>query len=306
VRRADGDYVLPVDKPVGPTSHDVVAMARRALRNRRIGHSGTLDPFASGLLLLCVGRATRIAEFLTGLDKRYVAVARLGVETDTLDLDGDIVAEHGGVEDITADQVRVALEAFRGAVEQVPPQFSAKKVSGEAMHRRARRGELVELAPVPVTVHDIELLDFSPPDVRFSVRCSSGTYIRAIARDLGRSLGTGAHLTALRRTAVGRFECEDALPLDALDDGGAVAEAAIEPAQALAHLGLLEVDAEAARRLGHGQRIRVAAPSSDGADGEPSGSGEGRSTLAVTCDCALLAVADMDDGVLRPRKVFAA
>jgi tRNA pseudouridine55 synthase len=306
VRRADGDYVLPVDKPVGPTSHDVVAAARRALQTRRIGHTGTLDPFASGLLLLCVGRATRIAEFLTGLDKSYVAVARLGVETDTLDLQGEVVAEHGGVDALTEEQVREALEGFRGLIDQVPPQYSAKKVDGEAMHRRARRGEHVPLEPVAVTIHDVELLDFSPPHVRFAVSCSSGTYIRAIARDLGRALGTGAHLTSLRRTAVGPFVSEGAVVLEALADPGAVAAAALEPADALAHLGLLEVDAEAARRLSHGQRVRIGAPSGDDEGGDPSQEGERHSILAVTCEGALLAVAELDDGLLRPRKVFAA
>lgn len=312
MRRAEGDYVLPVDKPAGPTSHDVVAAARRALRTRRIGHTGTLDPFASGLLLLCVGQATRIAEFLTGLDKSYVAVARLGVETDTLDLEGEVVAELGGVDSVAVDRVRAALEAFRGTIDQVPPQFSAKKVDGEAMHRRARRGEHVELEPVSVTIHDIELLDFSPPDVRFAVRCSSGTYIRAIARDLGRSLGTGAHLTALRRTSVGSFGADDAIPLAALEDTSAVTRAALEPAKALTHLDSLDVDAEAARRLRHGQRVRVALPSgADSGAEQPAqtnglGGSEERATVAVTCNGELLAVAELDDGLLRPRKVFAA
>lgn len=306
MRRAGGDYVLPVDKPVGPTSHDVVAIARRVLGNRRIGHSGTLDPFASGLLLLCVGQATRIAEFLSELDKCYLAVARLGVETDTHDLDGQVVGEARDVDAVTAELVSTALESFRGTIEQVPPQFSAKKVGGESMHRRARRGERVELEPVAVTVHSIELVDFSPPDVRLSVRCSSGTYIRAIARDLGRSLGTGAHLTSLRRTAVGPFGSEEAVPLAAIDEPGAWQPAVIEPTRALAHLDSLEVDAEAVRRIRHGQRIRVSDPIGSGIGVETSAEGAGGSLVSVTCDGDLVAVAELDGGVLRPRKVFPA
>ena len=217
-----------------------------------------------------------------------------------------MVSEPGGVDAVTAERVGAALEAFRGPIEQVPPQFSAKKVEGESMHRRARRGERVELEPVAVTVHSIELLDFSTPDVRFAVRCSSGTYIRAIARDLGRSLGTGAHLTALHRTAVGPFVSADALPLDAIEDPEAVKEAAIEPARALAHLGSLEVDAEAVRRIRHGQRIRVSGPPGEGAGVEASEDRPAGPLLSVTCDGVLVAVAELDEGVLRPRKVFAA
>jgi tRNA pseudouridine55 synthase len=306
MRRAGGDFVLPVNKPVGPTSHDVVAMARRALGTRRIGHSGTLDPFASGLLLLCVGQATRIAEFLSGLDKCYRAVARLGVETDTHDLDGQVTEAAGGVEAVTADHVRSTLASFRGATAQVPPQFSAKKVDGESMHRRARRGERVELEPVAVTVYSMELLDFAPPDVGFSICCSSGTYVRAIARDLGRRLGTGAHLTLLHRTAVGLFSSEDALPLAAMGDPDAWSAAAIEPAAALAHLATFEVDETAALRLRQGQRIRVLEAPVGLRGADPADCGGRESLLAVTCNGDLVSVAQLDDGVLRPRKVFSA
>lgn len=298
----DDAFVLPVDKPEGPTSHDVVAQARRALGTRKIGHTGTLDPFASGLLILCVGRATRLAEYLTGLPKSYVAEARLGVETDTLDREGRVVAETDGWERLTREEIESAATTLVGEIEQVPPQFSAKKVGGEAMHRRARRGETVELAPAPVTIYDLEVDEVDLPRVTFRVRCSSGTYVRALARDLGAGLGVGAHLTALRRTAVGGLEVERAVSLDALDDAEAVEAARLSPVDALAHLSRIEVDAGAARRIRHGQRIRHAQEShvehvEDDGDLQP---------VLVTRGGELVAVADIEGGVLKPRKVFPA
>jgi tRNA pseudouridine55 synthase len=283
--------VLPVDKPVGPTSHDVVGGARRALGIRRIGHTGTLDPFASGLLLLCVGRATRIAQYLTALPKRYVATARLGVTTDTLDREGTVVEERAGWETLAPDAIGEALDALRGELLQVPPQFSAKKVAGEAMHRRARRGESVELEPRPVTVYEIELLDIQLPLVRFEVLCSSGTYVRALARDAGQALGCGAHLTELRRTSVGAFDVDGALTLDALEDEAAVAAATIDPLAALTHMRPLHVDGDAVSALTHGRA--VACPSE--VDGGP---------VAASADGRLVAVGAVRDGCFRPKKVF--
>lgn len=294
MRLEDGDFVLPVDKPSGPTSHDIVAAARRSLRTRRVGHTGTLDPFASGLLLLCVGRATRLAEYLSGLDKQYEATARLGIETDTLDLEGAVVGEEADLTGVSEDEVRTALESFVGRIQQVPPQFSAKKVKGEAMHRRARRGERVALSPVEVTVHEIGLLAFQASTVRFSVRCSSGTYIRALARDLGRALGVGAHLTALRRTAVGSFSVDAALPVESLDDGPAVERSRIDPVAAVRHLTGIAVEEAAATRIRHGQRLRL----------DPAPDAEG-GPVAVACKGELLAIGEVEDGVLHPRKVFA-
>jgi tRNA pseudouridine55 synthase len=302
-----GDYLLPVDKPEGPTSHDVVAAARRALATRKIGHTGTLDPFASGLLVLCVGGATRLSEYLTSLDKTYVAVARLGVSTDTLDRDGEIVATSDGWRGLTLDDVERALAGLRGDIEQVPPQFSAKKVAGEAMHRRARRGETTSLPPIPVTVHGLDLLGFEPPLLRLEVRCSSGTYVRALARDLGAALGVGAHLVELRRTAVGRFDVADAVTLEELDTPEAVRRVRVEPLDALAHLPTVEVEGEAMARLRHGQRIVV-----DGdahvriADAGPEAPSAGPRLVSVSRGRDLVAMGELDAGVLRPRKVFSA
>jgi len=286
------DFVLPVDKPEGPTSHDVVQVVRRSLGVRRAGHTGTLDPFASGLLLVCVGKATRLAEYLTGLDKTYEAVARLGQTTDTLDREGRMLEERSGWASLDEAGVEGALARFRGTLEQVPPVYSAKKVGGEAAHRRARRGETVELASATVTVHELELTSCDLPHVGFRVRCSSGTYVRALARDIGEALGVGAHLVELRRTAIGAFSVADALPYARLDDAAAVARVAVGPLAALAHLPCVAADADQAGRLTQGQAVPAEA------------SEEG--LVAVAHAGALLAIGECVGGVLRPRKVFAA
>lgn len=212
--------VLPVDKSEGPTSHDVVAVARKALDMRRIGHTGTLDPFATGLLVLCLGQATKLAQYLTGLDKSYEATARLGVATDTLDRTGEVIAETDAWETLDEARVREAFEGQRGERAQTPPAFSAKRVGGKKSYQLARAGEAVELAPVDVTIHGLEVVAINGPDVRFRLRCSSGTYVRAVARDAGETLGVGAHLTALRRTAVGPFDVEDAVSFGTLKAAG--------------------------------------------------------------------------------------
>jgi tRNA pseudouridine55 synthase len=283
--------VLLVDKPVGPTSHDVVARARRALGTRRVGHAGTLDPFASGLLLLCVGAATRLVEYATALEKRYVAELELGVATDTDDVTGEPVARSDAWQSVTRAALAAALDAQQGALLQTPPQYSAKKVGGERSHRVARRGGALELAPVPVTVHAIALLDYAPPAARFEVLCSSGTYMRAIARDVGATLGCGAHLTALRRTAIGPFRVEEALALEALQPGLG-ADALRPPIAAVAHLPPCEVDEAGARRLALGQAL----PLPHGLDDGP---------VAVLHGNRLVAIAEARAGGLRPRKVLA-
>lgn len=284
--------VLPVDKPEGPTSHDVVARARRALGERRIGHTGTLDPFASGLLLLCVGRATRIAEYLSGLPKSYRATLRLGVSTDTDDRTGEVVARADAAHVSEAD-LRAALGAQTGEILQRPPVYSAKKVAGERMYAAARRGDAVQAEPVRVRVHRLELLRYDPPDAEVEVEVSSGTYIRAIARDVGEAVGVGAHLTALRRTRVGEHSVDSALHAEELDERDAVAEAIIPPARALAHLPHLEVDEDTARRVGHG-----------GAFTAPPSTPRGLLALVTAAD-ELVAIAESDGARVQPRKVLA-
>lgn len=288
-----GDGVLPVDKPEGPTSHDVVADVRRILNVRRVGHTGTLDPFASGLLLVCVGRATRLAEYLHPLPKDYVAEARLGQVTSTLDPEGELVREDPGWTDLDEDGVRGALQQLLGPQDQRPPSYSAKKVDGERAYRRARRGEALKLPPVPVEIHELELIELALPLIRFRVRCSTGTYVRALARDLGEHLGVGAHLTALRRTAIGDFQADVAPGPEELARPGVLEAAWISPLEAVAHLPRVEVDEAEARRLTSGQSLPVA----------PDAALELGPT-AVVAGGELLAVAEPERGQLRPRKVF--
>lgn len=285
------DFVLPVDKPEGPTSHDIVGAVRGSLGLRRVGHTGTLDPFASGLLLVCVGRATRLAEYLSDLDKTYAAVAKLGETTDTLDREGEVLQRRDGWVGLGSARIEDALAGLRGPMEQIPPAFSAKKVRGEAAHRRVRRGESVELAPASVTIHTLALTSVELPLVGLRVRCSTGTYVRALARDLGEVLGVGAHLVGLRRTAIGAFGVETAIGLDDLDDTEVVRRAAIEPLDALAHLPSFVADDIEATRLRQGRAVDVA-------DGALEG------LVAVAHAGELLAVGESAAGVLRPRKVF--
>jgi tRNA pseudouridine55 synthase len=294
VTELPADFLLPVDKPEGPTSHDVVGTARKALGTKRIGHTGTLDPFASGLLILCVGKATRLAEYFTGMDKTYEAVARLGVRTDSLDREGRVVDETGAWSTLTPDGIAEAIASFVGEIDQVPPAFSAKKVGGERAYRRAREGVQVELEPCRVTIRSLDLTSTDLPKIGFRVTCSSGTYVRAIARDVGDALGVGAHLTDLRRTAIGGWSVEAALPADRLSDGDRVVEHAVSPLESLAHLPRVDVDDHVAGRLVLGQAVRLD-------EHPPSGA-----PLAVAHGGVLLAIGEADDGVLRPRKVFAA
>ncbi len=279
-----------MDKPEGPTSHDVVQVARRALGERRIGHTGTLDPFASGLLLLCVGRWTRLAQYLTGLDKTYEAVAELGVSTDTEDREGKVLERTSAWAGLTSEAVESAAEGLRGDILQTPPAFSAKKVDGVAAHRRARRGEVVDLAPQRVTVHELVVTEMDLPRVRIRVRCSSGTYVRSLARDLGRALGVGAHLVGLRRTAAGSITLSRAIPARELDDAGRVARAWISPLEALAHLPRVELDGAEVGAVAHGRPVPAA-----GADGPAVASSGDR----------LVAVGEVTGSLFRPRKVFA-
>lgn len=287
--------VLPVDKPEGPTSHDVVAMARRALRTRRIGHTGTLDPFASGLLLLCLGPATRLAEYLTGLPKSYTATVRLGETTDTDDHTGEVVARSDAWRGLTSDAIGAALERQVGTIQQLPPIYSAKKVGGERMYAAARRGEELERTPVEVTIHSIEVLSIDLPDVEIAVDASSGTYIRAIARDLGEALGVGGHLTRLRRTRIGAHDVADAIGVDRLDDAEAVRAALITPEAAVSHFPSVSLTGDETRRVANGGA--VSRPS------EPAGPG-GETVALMSPTGSLLAIAQRDGTALRPRKVF--
>jgi len=208
--------VLLVDKPGGFTSHDVVARLRRKLAMKRIGHAGTLDPMATGLLIILVGKATRISQYLTNLDKEYEGTIELGKVTNSQDADGEVL-ETRPVPPLTEKQVRTVMQSFLGDQYQTPPMFSAIKVGGVPLYKMARKGEEVEREPRFIRVAGYELTRFAPPQLGFRLRCSKGTYVRTLAHDLGQKLGCGAHLCALRRTATDKFRIEAALPLEELE-----------------------------------------------------------------------------------------
>jgi tRNA pseudouridine55 synthase len=227
-REPQADGVLVVDKPVGPTSHDVVARVRRVSACRRVGHTGTLDPLASGVLPLVLGRATRLARFLSGSDKTYEATVRLGFATDTYDAEGQPVETGPRAPVPGLASIESAARAFLGEFDQTPPVYSAKKVGGVAAHRLARRERAVVLAPAHVRLHAIEVLGCEADLVRLRLSCSAGFYVRSLAHDLGVALGCGGHLVQLRRTRAGDFALDAAVPLDHLADARAV-EAALTP-----------------------------------------------------------------------------
>lgn len=285
--------VLNVDKPAGLTSHDVVARVRRMSGERRVGHAGTLDPMATGVLVVCLGRATRLAEYIADGPKRYRATVRLGVETDTWDADGQVVASadwrHLRLEDLQG-----LLARFRGRVRQVPPMYSALKREGEPLYRLARRGVEVEREARDVEIHALDLVAWDPPDLLLDVTCSKGTYVRSLAHDLGEAAGVGAHLAALRRLAVGAFTIEGATPLEVLEEQGAWRKHLLRPAAAVAHLPSLVVDGEGVARIAQGQSVSL----------EASGDGP---LAALTSDGALVAILQPagEPAQWRPDKVFA-
>ncbi len=208
--------LLLVDKPSGMTSHDVVARLRHRLKIRQIGHAGTLDPMATGLLVMLIGRATKVSQYLTSLDKEYEGTFELGKVTDSHDADGEVLETHP-VPALDAEGLRVVMNTFVGDQFQLPPMFSAKKIKGVPLYKLARKGQEVEREPRFIHVHNFDLLDFTPPTASFRLRSSKGTYVRTIAHDLGRKLGCGATLTALRRTGSGTFRLADATPLAQFD-----------------------------------------------------------------------------------------
>ncbi|MCA1615309.1 MAG: tRNA pseudouridine(55) synthase TruB [Acidobacteria bacterium] len=267
------DGLLSIDKPAGRTSHDVVARARRLLREKRVGHTGTLDPFATGVLVLLVGRATRLAQFLSGAEKEYEATVRLGFATDTGDLTGERRGEtEGFAEAWGRERIEPALQPLRGEIGQVPPMYSAKKVQGRKLYELARRGVEVEREPVRVTIRELEfagggggdaprLNEDGTQDVRVRVVCSAGTYVRTLAESIGETLGVGAHLSALRRTRAGTFRVADAVTLERLAElaeAGRAREILVAMNAALPAMPQTHLTAADARRVLHG--MAVAAP----------------------------------------------
>ena len=284
----DVDGLVVVDKPGGWTSHDVVARMRKLAHTRRVGHAGTLDPMATGVLVVGIGRATRLLGHLSAHDKDYDATIRLGVTTTTDDADGEAVntSDASGVGD---DDLQRAMRALTGELEQVPSSVSAVKVDGVRAYAKVRAGESVELAPRRVHVARFDVVERRGDDVDVRVTCSTGTYVRGLARDLGTALGVGAHLTALRRTRVGGFGVADARSLDQLAERLDVVPLAVAVAAAFPRW---EVDVEEARRLTHGQRLDPV--------GLPAGP-----VGAFAPDGAVVALVEERAGAVRPTVVFA-
>jgi tRNA pseudouridine55 synthase len=275
------DGVLIIDKPAGMTSHDVVARVRKITGHRRVGHTGTLDPFATGVLVVLVGGATRLAQILSGAEKEYEAEIRLGHATDTGDVTAQRVSEAASqshakaqsTQSFRKEEIEAVLASLRGEIEQIPPMYSAKKVAGRKLYELARRGEEIERKPVRVNISEFEILgsdgavptphDGDSHDLKVRVVCSAGTYVRTLAEDFGKRIGVGAHLAELRRTRAGRFKIEDAITLEQLDEetrSGSVAEMLISPDAALSHLPVIEPGPDEARRLCQGIDLQVNAP----------------------------------------------
>lgn len=253
------DGVIVVDKPEGPTSHDVVATVRRKLNIEKVGHTGTLDPMATGVLPLVLGRGTKLARYLTGANKSYRATLRLGITTRTLDAEGEVVQVRDVPEQLDAATLEAALVPLRGRIDQVPPMFSAKKVDGKKLYQLARKGVEIERVAKPVTVHELRLVRCAPPELVVDVTCSAGTYVRVLAQDIGEALGCGAHLVALRRTAAGQFDLSQAITLDALvADPSLLQEHLVPLHRALKDLPRIDVGPELGRMVLRGYQLSVA------------------------------------------------
>jgi tRNA pseudouridine55 synthase len=288
------DGVLVIDKPSGPTSFDVVRQVRFRLGVKKAGHTGTLDPMATGVLPICLGEATKVAGFITEGDKAYEALIKLGQETDTLDAEGKVTAE-APVPALTAALLEATLARFRGPQLQTPPMYSAIKIDGKRLYELARAGEVVEREARPVTVHELQLRDWSETEFRVSVACSKGFFVRVLAQELGRALGCGAHLKGLRRTRSGPFSLQQALSLDALMapsfDLAAVSGRLVSMSEALVELPALRLSASEAAKVAHGVPLEV--PAQQGL------------VRVLGPEDRLLAVAEVERGRLKYRRVFA-
>lgn len=288
--------VLIVDKPVGMTSHDVVQAIRKGTHINRAGHTGTLDPRASGVLVVLVGPAVRLSEFVSASDKRYQAVIKFGMTTSTFDSEGEVTSRRPV--DISFEELEEALSSFVGEFEQTPPIYSALRVKGKKAYELAREGKEVELEPRLITVHSLELLDWDPPEAVVDIQCSSGTYVRSLASDLGEKLGCGATLIGLRRTKNGRFGLRDAVSLRRLEEAfqnGDWYKHLIPAAEALGDWHTIIVSHEQIDEISHGHRV----PGEDGLE-------NGTLARAISEDGELVALIEYDaeTSEWQPRKVF--
>jgi tRNA pseudouridine55 synthase len=293
MRETDLPAVLLVDKPAGPTSHDVIQVARRSLGVRRVGHTGTLDPFASGLLLLCVGQATRLADYFHVLPKTYAATAVLGIETDTEDHTGEIAARTDEWRSVTRDDIDRAAQRLRGEQAQIPPAFSAKKVAGRRAYEAARAGDEVEMTAKAVQIHEFEVVAVKLPEVDFVAEVSTGTYVRSLARDLGRDLGCGAHLKSLRRLSIGPYRVTDAVCLPDLQDRNIPPNASLSAARSLSWLPTRRLSPSEVTEVENGRRIP-----------ERAVAGDTELPVAMVAGDRLVAVARRVSDLLQPEKVF--
>lgn len=292
--------ILVVDKPVGLTSHDVVQIIRSGTGIRRAGHTGTLDPRASGVLVVLIGPAVRLSEFVSASDKRYQAILRLGSTTDTYDAEGRFTRQSSAPVNVTEEKFEEALKQFIGEIEQTPPPFSAVKVHGRKAYEMARQGEEVELAPRKIQVYHLEVLEWAPPEVVIDVHCSSGTYVRSLANDMGNVLGCGAYLVGLRRTKNGRFSLRDAIPLRKLQEAfqaGNWYQYLIPAAEALADWPAIELNPDEVEEVTHGHRVKAAPDAKPGLVRGVSMAGE---------LIAIMELAQGEDGSpeWQPKKVF--
>jgi len=313
----DGCFVI--DKPAGLTSHDVVARVRKIAGERRVGHTGTLDPFATGVLVVLVGRATRLAQFLSGAEKEYEALIRLGYATDTGDATGrrlepekNSPAETQRTRSLRREDIEAALASLRGEIEQTPPMYSAKKVEGRKLYEFARRGEEIERKPVRVNVSEFAAItqesallsdnDDGTRDLRVRVLCSAGTYIRTLAEDFGKQLGVGAHVAELRRTRAGQFKIEHAVVLDRLSElaqSNSIERTLISPDAALSFLPLLQLSADDARRTLHGIDLQLdEVESGHWSNGQPVRLRDGQSQLIA------VGIYDSERGTVHPQVVI--
>ncbi len=291
--------ILPVNKPAGKTSFDVVRYVRRATGERRVGHAGTLDPMATGVLLILLGQATRITEYLMDLPKVYRATIRLGVETTTYDREGEVVAT--APVEVSEERLREALSGFVGAIMQVPPAHSAVKIDSERAYNRARRGESPVMKARPTRIDRIELLRFAPPDAEIEVECGRGTYIRSLAHDLGEQLGCGAHLASLERTRVGPFAveaCADEEALASAFEAGTWPDLVQPMDCGLLALPAITLDIEDEKDLRHGQPVDI---------GENENASDGVEARTYAEDGSLIGIIRFDAtlALWRPRKIFA-
>ena len=288
--------VLVIDKPIGMTSHDVVNAVRFGTGIRRAGHTGTLDPRASGVLVILVGPAVRLSEYVSASDKRYQAIIRMGASTDTFDADGRFTQQSTSPFEVTETQFEATLKQFVGEIEQTPPPYSAVKVRGRRAYDMARKGEEVELAPRKINVYHLEVLEWAPPEVVVDVHCSSGTYVRSLANDMGNALGCGGYLVGLRRTKSGRFSLRDATPLRKLQEAfraGNWYQYLIPAAEAISDWPVLELSEEQVDLVRHGHRI-------------PADTDDAKLARGVSLDGELVALLEYvpEAHQWQPKKVF--